>query len=273
MFNWKTSLPETAFISGGGSGIGREFALLLAAEGANVAIFNRRLMPEVIAELQARARGPAQRFVSYRADVSDEAGLRRAIDQAVSELGAPDLAINSAGIGIAKPFAQLSGEEFTQVINVNLIGSRNFAAAVLPHLRAGSHLVLVASLASIISNHSYAAYCASKFGTLGLAQVLRLELGLQGIDVTVCNPGEIDTPFVTEENKTLHPVARELKDFAGTLQVGPACRAMMADIAARRFESIPGFKPRLTAWLGRAFPGLMRRLADRMARAAARRHA
>lgn len=64
------------------------------------------------------------------------------------------------------------------------------------------------SLASVVGNHSDAACCASQFGNLGLAHVLRLELALQGIDVTVCNPGKIDTPMAEEANKTLRPMAR-----------------------------------------------------------------
>ena len=65
--------------------------------------------------------------------------IRAAIAQAVQTLGPPDLAINSAGIQISAPFEALSSADFNQVIHVNLIGSRNFAAATLPHLRPGSH--------------------------------------------------------------------------------------------------------------------------------------
>lgn len=146
---WKHGKPKCAFISGGGSGIGREFALRLAREGADIAIFNRKLSPQVIEELQKLAVRPEQQFRSYSADVADDTGLRAAIDGAVREMGAPDLAINSAGIQIAKPFGELQSAEFNQVININLVGSRNFAAAVVPHMRTGAHLVFVASLAAL----------------------------------------------------------------------------------------------------------------------------
>ena len=119
---WKEKTPRRVFISGGGSGIGREFAHRLAQEGADVAIFNRKLAPDVLAELKQMAIRPNQRFESYRADVSDEAGLRVAIDQAVAHIGAPDLAINSAGIQFASPFEKLSSDDFNHVIQVNLIG-------------------------------------------------------------------------------------------------------------------------------------------------------
>ena len=267
---WKEKTPRRVFISGGGSGIGREFAHRLAQEGADVAIFNRKLAPDVLAELKQMAIRPNQRFESYRADVSDEAGLRVAIDQAVAHIGAPDLAINSAGIQFASPFEKLSSDDFNHVIQVNLIGSRNFAAAVVPHLSQGAHLVFVASLAGLVGSFSYAAYCSSKYGVVGLAAALRVELKLQGIDVSICCPGEIDTPMVAIERATIHPIAAALKDFAGTMSVEPACELMLRSIARRKFEIVPGFKPRLTASLSRYLPNLMRLIADNIAAKALR---
>ncbi len=269
--HWKKGAPRCVFISGGGSGIGREFAIRLAQEGAHVAIFNRKLAPQVIEEMRNAAQRPDQRFESYSADVSNDAAIQAAINQAVQTLGPPDLAINSAGIQIAAPFEALTSAQFNQVIHVNLIGSRNFAAACLPHLRPGAHLVLVASLAGLVGNFAYAAYCASKFGTVGLAQVLRLELKLKGIDVSVCCPGEIDTPLVVEERKTLHPVSAALKDFAGTMDVQPACAGMLKGIARRDFEIIPGFMPWLTAFLGRHVRGIASWVSDGIAAKAFKR--
>ncbi len=269
--HWKGGKPHCVFISGGGSGIGREFAHRLAQEGADVAIFNRKPAPAVIAELRKLAVRADQQFKSYCADVSDDAGLNASIDQAVRELGAPDLAINSAGIQIAKPFGELPSSEFNQVIHINLIGSRNFAAAVLPHLRAGTHLVFVASLASLVGTYAYAAYCASKFGVMGLASALRIELKLQGIDVSICCPGEIITPLVHEERKTLHPISAALKDFAGHQEVEVACAQMLRQIARRKFEIVDGFMPRVTAWLARYLPGATRTVADAIARGAAKK--
>lgn len=262
---WKSGRPGRAFISGGGSGIGLEFARRLAREGADVAIFNRKLAPQVIAELRKLAISKQQRFASYSADVADEAAIQATIDQAVAEMGPPDLAINSAGIQIAAPFESATSEEFNRVVQVNLGGSRNFAAAVLPHLNKGSHLVLVASLAGLTGNFAYTAYCASKHGVMGLAAVLRLELKFKGIDVSVCCPGEIETPMVANERATIHPITEALRASAGALKVEPACDEMLRGIARRHYEIIPGFKPRLTAFLVRHLPTMMNRIADNLA--------
>lgn len=264
-YPWKHGAPHTVFISGGSSGLGLEFARLLAAEGANIAIFNRRLAPQVVAELEQLASNSQQRFASYAADVADAASLSAAINAAVAEVGAPALAINSAGIAIAAPFEELAETSFNKVIEVNLIGSRNFAAAVLPHMQAGDHLVLVASIAGLLPNFAYAAYCASKYGTVGLAEVLRLEMKLKGIDVSVCCPAEINTPLVEEERKTLHPVSAAMKDFVGTMEVAPACHSMLKGIAKRQFEIIPGTMPKLSAWLNQHVPAVSRGISDQLA--------
>ena len=268
---WKSGPPKTVFITGGGSGIGQEFAERLAAEGADIAIFNRKLAPEVVARLKARAKRPDQKFESYSADVADEAGLSAAIERAVQDMGAPDLAINSAGIHGASPFHELSGKEFDRVIAVNLGGSRNFAAAVLPHLKPGSHLVFVASLAALAGSYAYVAYCASKFGVMGLATCLRLELKLRGIDVSICCPGEIATPFLAKESDSLHPISAALKAFAGTLETAPACDSMLKRIARRQFEIVVGARPRASAFLARHFPGMTAAISDSIAAKAAKK--
>lgn len=263
---WQGSKPEVAFISGGGSGIGREFAQRLAREGVSVVLFNRSDAAAVVAELEALRVNPAQRFASFRADVADAAAIAAAVGTAVAQVGVPDLAINSAGIQKAARFDAQPAGDFEQVIHINLVGSRHFAAAVLPHLATGARLVLVASLAGLLGNFAYAAYCASKWGVVGLAEVLRVELAPRGINVSVCCPGELPTPLVEKERLTLDPVAGKLKDVAGTEPLDTACDAMLRGMAKNRFMLIPGVRPRLTAWGVRHFPSLMRRITDLLVR-------
>jgi NAD(P)-dependent dehydrogenase (short-subunit alcohol dehydrogenase family) len=267
---WRADRPKRVFISGGSSGIGQEFARRLAQEGADVAIFSRKLAPQVIAALRKVAISKKQCFKSYSADVADEAAIRTAIEKAIAEMGPPDLVINSAGIQLAAPFESATSDDFNRVIQVNLGGSRNFAAAVMPHLAKGSHLVLVASLAGLTGNFAYAAYCASKHGVMGLAAVLRVEMKLKGIDVSVCCPGEVETPMIANEQTTIHPVTEALRAFAGSLRLEPACDEMLRGIARRQYEIIPGFKPRLTAFLVRHVPTLMHRIVDDLAAKTAR---
>lgn len=270
-FAWKKGAPRVAFVTGGGSGIGREFARRLAQEGASVAIFNRRLAHTVVEELYANARMSGQRFISLAADVMDEAALSQAFAQAAGQLGAPQLIINSAGVLISAPFADLSARDFERVIQINLVGARNVSAAALPYLQPGTHLVLVASLAGLVGNYGYAAYSASKFGVVGLAQVLDIELSLRGVDVSVCCPGVILTPMVQAEHEVEHPLTRALAEFPGVLDVETACHGMLRGIARRRFEIGVGLLPQLTAWCYRHAPIGMRAFSHLLTRWFARR--
>jgi short-subunit dehydrogenase len=158
----------------------------------------------------------------------------------------------------------LSAEDFTRVVNINLIGSRNFAAAVLPHMKSGSRLAFVASLAGLISNYSYAAYNASKFGVVGLAGAIRMDCVARGIEVSVICPPEVKTPMVEEELKTMDPITNELKQVAGTLELDTACDEILAGLQKGDFYIIPGFRARMVWRLNRWFPGLLRRKTEKI---------
>ena len=269
-YPWKHGAPRTVFITGASSGIGRDMARRLAAEGASIALFNRSAAEDVLAELRAAARSADQGFACYRADVADARAIEAAVAQAVQDMGAPDLAIHSAGVLHNGPLLESSAQDFERVIDINLKGSRHFAAAVLPHMQARSHLVFIASLAALTGNFAYTAYCASKFGVRGLAEALRYELRLQDIDVSLCCPGEIMTPMVEEEKRHQHPVSAALKAFAGSARLEDAVPALLRGIARRRFEIVDGPRPALTAFLSRHAPRLSRRIGDRIAARALR---
>jgi len=257
-----SSTWNSIFISGGGSGIGLYFARKFATEGAKIAIFDLRISEAVRGELTQLAGAGGMAF--HELDICDSPAVSGAAEQAAANIGGPQLAINCAGIQISKPFLELSSDEFNRVININLIGSRNFAAAVLPHMGRGSRLAFVASLAGIVSNYTYAAYNASKFGVVGLAGAVRMDVIARGIEVSVICPGEIMTPMVEEELKTMDPITFELKQVAGTLDLDTACREIFAGLERGDFYIIPGFRARMVWRLTRWFPGLLRKKTDKI---------
>ena len=253
---------NTIYISGGGSGIGLYFAKKSAADGAKISIFDLRISEEVRLELTQLAGADALDF--HELDICDSPVVSEAAEKSAVKLGGPDLALNCAGIQISKPFLELSSEEFNRVININLIGSRNFAAAVLPHMGRGSRLAFVASLAGVISNYTYAAYNASKFGVVGLAGAVRMDSIARGIEVSVICPPEVMTPMVEEELKTMDPITFELKQVAGTLDLDTACKEIFAGLEKGDFYIIPGFRARMIWRLNRWFPGLLRSKTDKI---------
>jgi NAD(P)-dependent dehydrogenase (short-subunit alcohol dehydrogenase family) len=250
----------TAFITGGGSGIGLRLAEMLAQRKVRLAIFDLRISDEVRARLGAQA--PKCTF--HPVDVRDAAGLEAAARAAVAEAGAPQLAVNCAGVQRTGHFEKIDAETFNFVVDINLKGTRNFAAAVLPHMTSGGRLVLVSSLAGIVGNYGYTPYNASKFGVVGLASALRIEYRPKGISVSVVCPPEIETPMVVAERAHALPVTMATKRFAGSVGLDDACRDILSGAERGDWMIITGGKAKLTRHLARLFPGLMNRIVDRM---------
>lgn len=261
-----------ALISGAGSGLGLGLALRLLRRGANVSVLDLGVNPERRALLDAAAARGNSSWRWFAADIRDEAAVRGAVDAAVQAFGAPDLAINSAGIGFCRAFPAMRSEEFRRVLEINLFGSYHFAAAVLPQMQRGSRLALVASLAGITSNYAYAAYGTSKFGVVGLATTLRYEYEPRGIHISCICPPEVKTPLVTAERADGDPVALDLKLIAGSMDADPACDQMLAGLDAGRWMIIPGLAGKATAFAAQKTPELFYRFMDTLIRKFMRKH-
>lgn len=251
-------MRRVVYVTGGSSGIGKELARLFLADGCDLAIFARQRAASAAAELSAYQIYGQQQVIGFEADVTDPKSVGRAFSDAASIM-LPDLVINSAGIAIAKTFLDITDEEFARVVNVNLLGSRYVAAAALQHLKPGGQLALIASMAGLMPCYGYSAYGASKYGVVGLAEVLRLEFKSRGIDVSLICPPEVETPLV-EQERLSRPFATEaMKRVAGQLSVGLAGQQIYRGIRARRFMIVPGTQSRLILALQKLTPGWLNR--------------
>ncbi len=261
----RTCAPGTVYITGGMSGLGKALAKQYLMRGANVAVFDLQVAPDVLTGLRGHCRRDSQQILAFAVDVTSFEAIDAAVAAAEAALGEPNLAISCAGINKALPFEELSGAQFEQVISVNVHGSRNFAEAVLSRMGRGGRLALVASMAGLVANYSYAAYSASKFAVVGLGRVLRLEYKPKGIGVSLICPPEVDTPMVEDELKNMHPASKALKSFGGSLSLDQAISAIMRGLDARRDVIIPGHKARLTYLLNRYLPeSVMNAIVDRI---------
>jgi NAD(P)-dependent dehydrogenase (short-subunit alcohol dehydrogenase family) len=189
---------RVVLITGAGSGIGRQMARTLAAQGARVAAVDR--VPDGLAALadELRTAGVSpERFASAVADVTDWPSLRDATAGLEKTLGPTDVLVASAGIGRETNAEDYQAEVVAEVIRVNLIGVSNSVAAVLPGMRERrrGHLVALSSMASYHGLPLMGAYCASKAGVNALMDALRVELRPWGIAVTVICPAWIRTPM------------------------------------------------------------------------------
>lgn len=255
---------QHVIITGGGSGLGYGLASRYLKKGAIVSVLDLHLAPEQKSELEAIAHISGSECHFFSVNVTDAESVEKAVSKSVAINGSPDLAINSAGILINKALEDTTPEAFKKVVDVNLNGSFNFASAIMPLMKPGSQIALIASVAGLISNYGYTAYGASKFGVVGLATTLRYEYEHKGIKVSCVCPPEVKTPMVAAEHANADPVSLELKKFAGSLEPEDACSQIFAGIESGKWMIIPSFEAKSLIFISRVFPGIftlvMRRL-------------
>ena len=190
---------KTAWITGGGTGIGAASALALAEAGAKVIVSGRRAAPltTVVEEIEA-AGGTAS---ALALDVADAAEVR----DAAAEIGPVDILLASAGLNVpTRAMNTVSDEDWDYVVNVNLNGVFYPSRAVLPGMRAkgGGQLILISSWAGRYATRlTGAAYNATKRAVIALNESINDEEGAHGIRSTVIMPGEVATPILQSRPK------------------------------------------------------------------------
>lgn len=174
---------KTALVTGGASGIGRAIAERLRADGNHVATID---LTESDTEF------------GYRADVTDRAAVDAALGAVRTALGPITILINAAGMTGFRRFTNITFEEWSTIIDVNLSGVFHCTQAVLPDmLEAGWGRIVNISSSSTHSGSRYQThYVAAKSAVNGLTKSLALEYGPQGITVNAVPPGFIDTPML-----------------------------------------------------------------------------
>jgi 3-hydroxybutyrate dehydrogenase len=181
-----------AIVTGGSRGIGRAVAAALVGAGAAVTILGRDQ-----ARLDAAvAAGDAH--AAFRADVSDAASLRDAVDRASGRAGPVDLLVANAGEAASAPFMKTAPATFAAMLDVNLMGVVHAVQAVLGPMteRGYGRIVAVASTAGLRGYPYVSAYCAAKHAVIGLVRALALETARAGVTVNAVCPGFTDTPLV-----------------------------------------------------------------------------
>lgn len=229
---------------------------MLAGLGAQVVTLSHSPNDAALLDIESTRRSPDQRVAYYKVNVADHDEVMRTATTAVAEVGAPDIVITMAGIGATAQFTDMTFENFDRVIRVNVYGTRNIVAAALPSMlaRGSGKIVLVGSMGGIIPVYGYTAYGTSKFAVVGLAQCLRYELKPRGISVACFCPGEVETPGLAAERKSLHPASAALKRIGGTMPLDAAVRGLIHGIQGDKFLIIPGFKVKLTYCMHRLTP-------------------
>jgi NAD(P)-dependent dehydrogenase (short-subunit alcohol dehydrogenase family) len=221
---------KVALVTGAGTGIGRAAALGFAKAGASVVAVGRSQAN--IDDTVRLIEDAGGRAISVRADVSREEEVEAALAKTVETFGRLDFAFNNAGVEQpATPVAEVTSDEWQRQITINLGGVFFSMKHQIPHMlkSGGGVIVNTGSGAAVKGFPGQAAYCASKFGIVGLSKAAALDYAAKGIRVNVVSPGMIDTPMMerftggTEEGRqgaiASEPVGRagRPEEIAGTV--------------------------------------------------------
>ncbi|WP_409367046.1 3-ketoacyl-ACP reductase [Lysinibacillus sp. 38-6] len=194
----QTISGKTALITGAGRGIGRATAIAFAKEGINVGLVGRTLenLQQVADELSAYD----VKVALATADVANLQSITTAVESIRAELGPIDILVNNAGISKFGKFLELSPEDWTNIVDVNVKGVYYTTRAVLPEMieRASGDIINISSTAGQKGAPITSAYSASKAAVIGMSESLMLEVRKHNIRVVTLTPSTVATDMAVE---------------------------------------------------------------------------
>ena len=186
-----------ALVTGGDSGIGRAVALAFAREGADVMISHLAAEETDARETCRLVRDAERTAVSLAGDIQDETHCRRLVEHCVEELGGLDILVNNAAYQMSREgIADISTEQFDQVMKTNVYAMFWLCKAALPHLSEGSAIINTTSIQAYEPSPNLLDYATSKAAILNFTKGLAQELAPKGIRVNAVAPGPIWTPLI-----------------------------------------------------------------------------
>ena len=189
---------KNAIITGGGRGLGKATAIAFAKQGINIAITGRTesVLKETVSEIEAL--GVRATYAVF--DVGNYEDVKTNIKHIISNLGGVDILVNNAGIAAIGSFNEMPVEQWSEIIQTNVMGMYYVTKEVLPHLidKNEGDIINVSSTAGLNGNPNISAYCASKFAVIGMSESLMKEVRKNNIRVNTLTPSTIETDMTIE---------------------------------------------------------------------------
>ncbi len=226
---------RSAIVTGGARGIGFEIASQLAASGASVAIADNNAEG---AQAAAETVGGGGRVLPIVVDVTDPDQVTGMVTQAAAALGAVDILIHSAGVGVEAPFLETTVEDWRRVIEIDLTGTFLCGQAAAREMvkRGYGRIVNLSSAAGVRGGGRRAAYGAAKGGVNTLTQVMANELAPHGVTVNALAPGAIETDLVkkmhTAATRQIYKAATPMRRYGTPPETAAAALFLASEEAA-----------------------------------------
>lgn len=181
------------FITGTSKGMGLHLTKLLLSLGHKVIATSRNTD-----DLENEITENKENLFPVKLDITSDADVKKAIDEAVEKVGKIDVVVNNAGYSLVGSMEEMTDQEFRATMDVNLFGTVNVIRNVMPYLRKqkSGHIINISSGSGFVGNGKAASYNAGKFGVVGLSYGLQKEVADFGINVTVVAPGQFRTEFM-----------------------------------------------------------------------------
>lgn len=215
----------TALVTGGGRGIGKETAILLSRKGMNLIICSRT-EEEVDSTVKEIKSFGNNKILGRKCDVSVSSQVNSLVTEALEIYGRVDVLINNAGIIYVRKLVDTTEEQWDRTLDINLKGAFLLCKAIVPHMIENNCGVVinVSSGAGKVGFEDISAYCASKFGMIGLTESLAREVANYNIRAMTILPGEVATKmqeavdaryYELNKHKMLHPstVAEKIEEM------------------------------------------------------------